>query len=467
MARRVVTATVHQIAAARNAGARASTGEMLVFVDADTIITPRILRAAVEAMRGGAVGGGASAHFEPSTPPWAHRAIALAAWILRRAGWAAGCFFFARREPFERVGGFDERYFASRGDSHQPGAEAARTVRHPQGQRADLGAQGRALFDAAQPLADDGLDAAGRAEAPQRTRVLVYTSEHFRKERVMRLLPIVWMMAARSRCRRSRASNRRRRATGRPRRWSRVSTAWASGSRDRTASPKGATRRTTAWRSGPTTSCRPSTRGWRSSRRRGRSSTTTGKPIYGAVPTNTVFAGLGGPCEARNNGDAVVRYDQLADRWLITMPIFSRIPLSEAGRAAAARPAGASGATRATGTGVRSGPRGRRCRANPPPPPAPPAGQGRGRGQQAGQPASATSAAAAEHLRDVLRDQRRSRSDRGRTIATRSIGRCFPTIRVRRCGSTATTTRPAPATTASRKPSRRRSTPASSIARGC
>jgi glycosyltransferase involved in cell wall biosynthesis len=109
----VVTATVHQIAAARNAGARASTGEMLVFVDADTIITPRILHAAVEAMRGGAVGGGASAHFEPSTPPWAHRAIAMAAWILRRARWAAGCFFFARREPFERVGGFDERYFAS------------------------------------------------------------------------------------------------------------------------------------------------------------------------------------------------------------------------------------------------------------------------------------------------------------------------------------------------------------------
>ena len=30
------------------------------------------------------------------------------------------------------------------------------------------------------------------------------------------------------------------------------------------------------------------------------------------------------PPEARNNGDAVARYDQLADRWLIVMPIFSR-----------------------------------------------------------------------------------------------------------------------------------------------
>src|SRR5215475_3484575 len=51
---------------------------------------------------------------------------------------------------------------------------------------------------------------------------------------------------------------------------------------------------------------------------------TTGKVLYGPVPTNTVFKGFGGACEAANNGDAVVRYDQLADRWLIVMPIFRR-----------------------------------------------------------------------------------------------------------------------------------------------
>ena len=52
----------------------------------------------------------------------------------------------------------------------------------------------------------------------------------------------------------------------------------------------------------------------------------TGEGLYGAVPTNTVFRGFGGTCEDRNNGDAVVRYDQLADRWLIVMPIFRRGP---------------------------------------------------------------------------------------------------------------------------------------------
>lgn len=51
---------------------------------------------------------------------------------------------------------------------------------------------------------------------------------------------------------------------------------------------------------------------------------TTGSVLLGSAATNTIFQGLGGQCEARNNGDAVVKYDQLADRWLVVMPIFRR-----------------------------------------------------------------------------------------------------------------------------------------------
>ncbi len=50
----------------------------------------------------------------------------------------------------------------------------------------------------------------------------------------------------------------------------------------------------------------------------------TGKVLLGPVETRTVFQGFGGVCEKNNNGDAVVRYDQLADRWLIVMPIFRK-----------------------------------------------------------------------------------------------------------------------------------------------
>ena len=52
---------------------------------------------------------------------------------------------------------------------------------------------------------------------------------------------------------------------------------------------------------------------------------TTGEVLYGPVATSTLWAGFGSACEARNNGDGVVRYDQLAGRWLFVMPIFTRI----------------------------------------------------------------------------------------------------------------------------------------------
>jgi hypothetical protein len=50
----------------------------------------------------------------------------------------------------------------------------------------------------------------------------------------------------------------------------------------------------------------------------------TGKLLYGPVPNNTVFADFGVRCGAVNNSDTVVRYDQLADRWLIVLPVFTK-----------------------------------------------------------------------------------------------------------------------------------------------
>ena len=60
--------------------------------------------------------------------------------------------------------------------------------------------------------------------------------------------------------------------------------------------------------------------------KKGKKYDSTGKLLYGPVPNNTVFADFGVRCRAANNSDTVVRYDQLADRWLIVMPVFSRPP---------------------------------------------------------------------------------------------------------------------------------------------
>jgi hypothetical protein len=60
--------------------------------------------------------------------------------------------------------------------------------------------------------------------------------------------------------------------------------------------------------------------------KKGKKYPATGKLLYGAMPNNTVFGGFGVRCGVSNNSDSVVRYDQLADRWLIVVPVFSRPP---------------------------------------------------------------------------------------------------------------------------------------------
>jgi hypothetical protein len=44
----------------------------------------------------------------------------------------------------------------------------------------------------------------------------------------------------------------------------------------------------------------------------------TGTVLYGPAMNNTLFSGFGGPCETTNDGDPIVRYDALANRWVIT-----------------------------------------------------------------------------------------------------------------------------------------------------
>jgi glycosyltransferase involved in cell wall biosynthesis len=110
---RVVSVSHRQIAATRNSGAAEARGEVLIFVDADTILPDETLRAAVRAIQDGAVGGGARVQFEGEVNWLMRFAIALFSWVWFGMRLAAGCFIFARREAFEAVGGFDEHYYVS------------------------------------------------------------------------------------------------------------------------------------------------------------------------------------------------------------------------------------------------------------------------------------------------------------------------------------------------------------------
>jgi glycosyltransferase involved in cell wall biosynthesis len=111
---RVVAVNFRQIAATRNAGARVATGDLLFFVDADTLVTGRAVRAAVRAMRGGAVGGGSAVRFDRPVPLYATimERILLPV-LLPLFKLAPGCFLFCTQRAFLAAGGFDEALFWS------------------------------------------------------------------------------------------------------------------------------------------------------------------------------------------------------------------------------------------------------------------------------------------------------------------------------------------------------------------
>ncbi|MGA7730854.1 MAG: S-layer homology domain-containing protein [Chloroflexia bacterium] len=54
----------------------------------------------------------------------------------------------------------------------------------------------------------------------------------------------------------------------------------------------------------------------------------SGLPMSAPLPMNTLWAGFGGSCQTRNDGDPIVKYDQLADRWVLnqftTAPPFTQ-----------------------------------------------------------------------------------------------------------------------------------------------
>jgi len=110
---RVVHAPHRQIAAARNAGARAARVERFVFVDADTRVGAALVRAALAVLGEGAVGGGCAVKFDGPLPTWARIAEPCVTGLQRLTGVAAGCFLFCTREAFEAAGGFDERLYGA------------------------------------------------------------------------------------------------------------------------------------------------------------------------------------------------------------------------------------------------------------------------------------------------------------------------------------------------------------------
>src|SRR5215467_9986313 len=48
----------------------------------------------------------------------------------------------------------------------------------------------------------------------------------------------------------------------------------------------------------------------------------TGATVLGPTAGNAFWQGFGGPCETRNDGDIIIQYDKMANRWIAAQPVF-------------------------------------------------------------------------------------------------------------------------------------------------
>jgi len=109
----VVFEPVNQIGRARDAGARAATGEWLVFIDADSTPSAPLFAAIAEQFAGGrALGGGSTVELEPGTPRYARFVCGGWNFWSRLAGWAAGSCVWVEASAFREAGGFGTDYYA-------------------------------------------------------------------------------------------------------------------------------------------------------------------------------------------------------------------------------------------------------------------------------------------------------------------------------------------------------------------
>ena len=94
-------------------GAAVATGDVLIFVDADTTISEAVVHETVEAIRGGAIAGGSFPMFAGPIPILASVLMPILRILFRFLRVAAGAYMFCTTESFAKAGGFDPKFFAA------------------------------------------------------------------------------------------------------------------------------------------------------------------------------------------------------------------------------------------------------------------------------------------------------------------------------------------------------------------
>ena len=109
---RVVFEPINQIGRARNAGAAQANGDWLLFLDADSLLSPGLLTDILTLITSAKYVGCGSTLRMDGLPWWAHLTLQFWTSVSVVCRWAAGALIVCRRDAFQDVGGFDQTLYA-------------------------------------------------------------------------------------------------------------------------------------------------------------------------------------------------------------------------------------------------------------------------------------------------------------------------------------------------------------------
>ena len=109
----VVFEAINQIARARNTGAKAATGDWLIFIDADSQPSAKLFECVSKLISSGNFLGGGSTVLMESKTFWFKICVSLWNWTSIVFRLAAGSFIFCKRDAFIELNGFNEDLFVA------------------------------------------------------------------------------------------------------------------------------------------------------------------------------------------------------------------------------------------------------------------------------------------------------------------------------------------------------------------
>ncbi len=109
----VIFEPINHIARARSAGASAATGDWLLFLDADCLLSTELVNDIFQLIKKGKHVGAGSSLLMPGLPWWAQGILNLWTALSVIFGWAAGALMVCNAKAYREIGGFNLALYAA------------------------------------------------------------------------------------------------------------------------------------------------------------------------------------------------------------------------------------------------------------------------------------------------------------------------------------------------------------------